>query len=116
MGLRLTSIGHVEPDLCLEVENRVVSNDRDPDLNREGGVFRQLASCPGIKRKEQAALLAGSILQVHPNVIARIQRDEPVIRKAQIECRSELEVPNVFLHGVSGDTGLEPDSRFEIAG
>src|ERR1700722_1486584 len=109
-------IGHVESDLRLQIVDRVILDDRYAELERESGIFRQLASDSGIEGEEQTAGLAGDrVTVIDPDVGAWVEGQKPFVGKAEVEGRCELQVADIFPGRIARETDVVADHRFEIA-
>src|ERR1700722_9400601 len=111
----MRSIGDVQPDLGFEIVDRVVLDDRYADFKRQGNMIRQAAPDPGVERQKEPPRLAGDrIAEIHPNIRARKESDEPVVGKSQIEIRRQLQIADVSLARIAGETNVISCERLEI--
>src|SRR5271157_5619048 len=107
---------YIESDFCLEVIDRVVPDDWDTDFEGDRGVVSQTASDPGVKRKKKAPGLPGDgIAEIHPNVCAWIERDDPSLRKAKSEQRRQLQIADISFRRIARKANVVPCIRLKIA-
>lgn len=110
------SVGQIDSSFGLECIDLVVLDYRQADFKRERKIVRYLTSDPDVRGKKQAASLARHrIAAIHPDIRARIERNEPAIREAEIEGRSKLQIADILACGIAGEAGVVSHERFKIA-
>lgn len=83
-------------------------------VKRRGG--RRPSSDPDVQRQEQAAgLPCDRVAEIDANVLTRIERDEPAIRKADVQGRAKLQIADVPPGRVAYHADVVAKDRLEIA-
>ena len=114
---RSALVSYVQSDLCLQIIDRVIPDDRHAEFERQRGIFRQLSPYSGIEWQEQPAGLTGDrVAVIDADVGARIESDEPVVGKTEVKGRRKLKIADISSGRIAGEADVVPDHRLEIAG